>query len=274
MTIPGSPPRTLLAIFLAVTLGPACGLVFLGWQLVQQDRALAAQRLAEVREQTAEIVVAGVIQTLAAVDRRLAEGRLKPAPGAILVTLKGSRITKLEGGVLLFHEQPASLPEAPRETFAAGEAAEFRSFNPADAIVAYRALTKHASRAVRAGAWMRVGRVARKAGDVEAALAAYREAAAFTGVAFGGVPVDLAARRAACALVKTSCGHAELARDLFAGKWRLDRAQYEAHAAEVSQWCACPRPVAQEALTAATLSFAASLEDRRASGRQALRQRY
>src|ERR1035437_462602 len=273
--MPGGPPRTLLMLFLAVTLGPACGLIFLGWQLVRQDGALAAQRLTEVREQTADVSVAALVGKLAAVERQLAEGRLTAEPGAILATIAAGRITNIAGGALLFEERPATLPEAPRETFAAGETAEFRSALAADAAVQYGALTKHGRPAVRAGAWMRIARVERKANRVDAALAAYREAAAIGGVAFAGVPVELAARRAACALFAASGRReelrpaaADLAADLFAGKWRLTRAQYEAHAAEISEWCACPRPAAHEALTAAALSLAANAADRRAAGRE------
>src|ERR1019366_3323142 len=104
------------------------------------------------------------------------------------------RTTNIAGGALLFEERPATLPEAPRETFAAGETAEFRSALAADAAVQYGALTKHGRPAVRAGAWMRIARVERKANRVDAALAAYREAAAIGGVAFAGVPAAPRAR--------------------------------------------------------------------------------
>jgi tricorn protease len=47
-----SPPPRLLALFLSVTLVPAGSLVWLGWRLLQQDRALApdGKRLAYVSE--------------------------------------------------------------------------------------------------------------------------------------------------------------------------------------------------------------------------------
>jgi len=48
------PPYGLLAAFLAVTLGPAAGLVWLGWRLLEQDRALASQRVLERRENAAD----------------------------------------------------------------------------------------------------------------------------------------------------------------------------------------------------------------------------
>jgi len=38
-------PYGLLAAFLVLTLGPSLGLVWLGWRLLDQDRALEKQRL-------------------------------------------------------------------------------------------------------------------------------------------------------------------------------------------------------------------------------------
>jgi integrase len=38
------PPRRLLVLFLAVTLAPAAGIIWLGWRLLEQERALEAQR--------------------------------------------------------------------------------------------------------------------------------------------------------------------------------------------------------------------------------------
>jgi signal transduction histidine kinase len=257
----GTPPRTLLAIFLAVTLVPACGLIVLGWQLIRQDRDLAAQRLSEVREQTAQLAVASLIQTLAATSQQLAADRLTTSPGAILVSLSAGKITNIAGGALLFENQPPSQLEPSRDTFAAGEAAEFQTLNLAQAASSYRALTSHASPDIRASAWMRLGRVLRKSNEAQTALVAYQNASTITAT-FAGVPVELAARRAICALHSIShsttllhtCATA-LARDLYSGKWRLNRAQYETHAADISQWCQCPRPTAQEALTTAAHSL-------------------
>ena len=64
-------PRHLLAGFLIVTLGPACGLVWLGWKLLDQDRALASQRLQERRERAADLAVSSLQQRLAAAESAL-----------------------------------------------------------------------------------------------------------------------------------------------------------------------------------------------------------
>ena len=39
------PPNGLLAAFLVLTLGPSLGLAWLGWRLLDQDRALENQRI-------------------------------------------------------------------------------------------------------------------------------------------------------------------------------------------------------------------------------------
>jgi photosystem II stability/assembly factor-like uncharacterized protein len=85
------PPYGLLAAFLAVTLGPALGLIPLGWRLLDQDRALAGQRIAERRENAADQVVAALQRELGASERDLAQLHA-PAPDddALLVELAAS----------------------------------------------------------------------------------------------------------------------------------------------------------------------------------------
>lgn len=137
-------------------------------------------------------------------SQQLLQVSLQPGVGALLVTISQGRINKFSGDPLLFKEHPNSLPEASREVFSEGEVAEFQSGQLAQAASAYRSLTKNSSITVRAGAWMRLGRVMSKSNDFEAALHAYREASAFKDVSFAGVPVELAARRAACVLFATT----------------------------------------------------------------------
>lgn len=273
MTSQGAPPRTILVLLLAVTLGPAIGLIVLGWQLIVQDRALAAQRLAELREQVADRALTSLSQTLATVSQRLAEVQLKPGEGALLASIAEGRVSSVSGDPLLFDEHPTSLPEAAREPFSQGEIAEFQSSRLSQAADNYRGLTKHPNSAIRAAAWMRLARVLRKSSDHDAALRAYREASTFKDLTFAGVPVDLAARAATCALLSAANQKKELgtqasslAADLYAGKWRLDRAKYESYAAEVSKWCNCPRPLERESLALAALKLTALPHDSRSSG--------
>ena len=63
--------RRLGLIFLAVMLGLAATLGWLGWRLLAQDQQLAAQRLAEQRETAADLVVAALERRLSAVEHDL-----------------------------------------------------------------------------------------------------------------------------------------------------------------------------------------------------------
>ena len=57
----GGSSRRLSALFLVVVLPPAATLVWLGLQLVEQDRSLWAQRELEGRQAAAEAIVCGYV---------------------------------------------------------------------------------------------------------------------------------------------------------------------------------------------------------------------
>src|SRR5436309_6422232 len=69
-------PRNWLVLFLAVSLAPSCLLVWLGWRLFEQDRELDRQGGQERRERAADLMVAGLEQSLAAAEQRLADPSL------------------------------------------------------------------------------------------------------------------------------------------------------------------------------------------------------
>ena len=85
-------PRHLLAGFLIVTLGPASGLVWLGWRLLDQERDLASQRWQERRERAADLAVSSLQQRLAAAESALLGPTPEP-PGedAVTVEFDGAR---------------------------------------------------------------------------------------------------------------------------------------------------------------------------------------
>ena len=63
------PPRRLLVLFLAVTLAPAAGLVWLGWRLLGQERSLQAQRRLERRERDADRIVGALRERVLALSQ-------------------------------------------------------------------------------------------------------------------------------------------------------------------------------------------------------------
>jgi hypothetical protein len=54
------PPRYTLPLFLAVILGPAAVLIWLGWRLLDLDQALARQQVQDRLEHAADLIAAGV----------------------------------------------------------------------------------------------------------------------------------------------------------------------------------------------------------------------
>jgi hypothetical protein len=61
-----------LSLFLVATLVPSAAMVWLGWQLLEQDRRLERQRTQDVLESTAQDVAASLAQALDSLDRDLA----------------------------------------------------------------------------------------------------------------------------------------------------------------------------------------------------------
>lgn len=64
--------RRLFVLFLATTLAPAIGLGWLGWRMVEQDRALERQRVQERRDHAADLGAAALERALAEIEERLA----------------------------------------------------------------------------------------------------------------------------------------------------------------------------------------------------------
>ncbi len=237
-------PRRLLAGLLLVTLGPALGLVWLGWKLLEQDKSLTSQRIQERRERAADLAVNLLQQRLAAAESALS-GPKQDAPGAdsLLVEFGPRGVERVLGGRLLFYPVASALPEPPADLFRDAERLEFLKQDYLAAIRTTMPLSRAALVPVRAGAHLVVARNLRKAGQAEAALEQYKALAQCTGVAVRGVPVDLLASRARCALLSEFGREEELQRqasalydDLRGGRWKLTQAVYDVHAGEVASW--------------------------------------
>jgi signal transduction histidine kinase len=242
-----NPPRRLLALFLVVTLLPAAGLIWMGWRLYRQDRALASERLRERRELAADQIATALQKRLAEAEQSLAEApeseNAAPADDAVVVLFKPDSVEAFPKGRLLYYPYLPEHQEAPESIFSRGETYEFQSRNYSKAIAAFQELLHSKDPMVRAGALLRIARNQRKAGQPEAAFASYRELAQFESVTLSGVPAGLVARRARCALLaelgreedlEQEAG--ELYTDLQNGRWELERSVYEIHTREASKW--------------------------------------
>jgi two-component system phosphate regulon sensor histidine kinase PhoR len=249
--------RRLGALFLMVLVPSAATLVWLGVQLVEQDRRLWADRDLERRESAADIITRALGQQLAAADAELVRGDL--LDGALFARFNGTAVAVRPSNRVLWLPTTPHLTEANVEAFAEAEIAEIRE--TADrGLSAYTALARSRTPAVRAGALLRLARVHRSTGDVGAAIKDYRELARFTDVAVAGMPADLLARREVCELLQQTRETASLAReaealrvDLLAGRWPLDRSGWAVAAEDIERWTGHPIgvPPERQALTAA-----------------------
>jgi len=247
------PPRALLVSFLMFTLAPVAALGWLGFRLLEQERALERQRTHEGLQNAADRIGATLVRQLAQLEEQL--GSLVVAPDrqveataselgrrlddALIVVSSPRGIDGYPPGRLLYYPFLASAPEPPAEAFAPAGALEFRRRDPARAAAAFRQLTGSPEPAIRAAALLGMGRNLRKARHLTEALAAYGDLVRLGPVPVGGLPADMLARHERCSLLaeanQLSDSHREaesLYLDLQGGHWRLKRAAYRFYAQE------------------------------------------
>src|SRR5580692_9129025 len=104
------PPRTLLLLLFLLTLVSVSALGWFGWRLLEQERAVEAQRSQERVEAVADRIAATVRGTLAETGERLGNWISAqhisqpqssfPAPGGILLVLKENSLAATPAGQL------------------------------------------------------------------------------------------------------------------------------------------------------------------------------
>ena len=187
----------LLATTVVVT-GALCGF---GWYLIDQQRGLDEHRVQQQLEAGADAAVARLRGKLAETGEHLsgavAAGSLAAPPdqGEAVAIIASDRVSVSPPGSLPFVPAvPASTDSS--DAFTSVEQLEFARGDFTAAAVRYRALARRVDPVVRAGAWLRLGRVLRRSRDFSGALAAYRELAELGTVRVGGLPAELAALEA------------------------------------------------------------------------------
>jgi len=237
------PPRYLLTLYLAGAVIAVLCLAWLAGRLVDQEQAVESQRARAQLEVAADRAVAVFQRSLNDLERQAfsADGSLPPDTAAIVSDRLS--IHSRPAGRLVFVPVVPPSSELPPGSFAAGEQAEFGKAGLASAIGIYRALTRAPTRAVRAGALVRLGRALRKAGRHNEALEAYAELARAGELRIDGRPADLIAREARCTVLEETDQRAmlereasDLRRDLASGRWALTRAAWEFAYSEASAW--------------------------------------
>jgi two-component system, OmpR family, phosphate regulon sensor histidine kinase PhoR len=241
------PPRTLLLILFLLTLVSVSAVGWFGARLLQQEKAVEAQRSEERLEQEADRIAATIRSNLADAGERL--GTAEAAPDGLLLLLNDHGFTAQPPGQLLYQSDPAAVPDSVSASFADAELVEFAQGQPAKALNTYETLAQSNNSAVRAGALMRMARVLRNMGRPEQAGAAYDALAAMSAVSVEGEPADLLAEHALFEL--TGANGDAIRRDLLAGRWRLTRGQFQFYWSAVAG--GAPPPAKSVAISDAAL---------------------
>lgn len=237
-------PRHLLPLFLLITLVPSALLVYSGWRFIDQDQALELRRAEQRVEQAADVLVSSMGRILSGAEAALARNpESLTGDGAVVLRFARDHVDPIGPSRLLFYPVSAPGREAPPKQFEAAEQFEFIRKDHSAAAELLRRLVQSPDAGVRAGAFIRLARIERHAGNPTAAMQAYEQAARLPGVAVLAVPADLLARWAQCGLLEQGNRRGELAglaqalkADLLSGRWRLDRPTLELHLADAARW--------------------------------------
>lgn len=252
--------RGFVALVIGVMVVPLLTLPWLGWRLLEQDRALESQQVRQRVERAADLVVAALQRAITATEQRLIEDGATWPAGSIAVTFDEARVDVVPAERVAYWPVTPPMPEASTAAFAAAERLELRDENLGAAITAFARLERSADPAVSAGALLRLGRTLRKAGRHDEALAAYARLSHHDGVAVGGVPASLAAAYARGSLLEQLQRLSELRTEgvaleqqLRAGRWKLTSPVYALYTADAARWSgsASSGPSPQERLAAA-----------------------
>ncbi len=154
-------------------------------------------------EQAADRIVSSFQQSLMQIRSTLSDSpqMLEPGTGdSVVVVLSTAGIEIHPPSVLLYQPSIPADPEPPIKPYSKGEQYEFKQLDYTQAIDEFLKLTRSPDAAICAGAYLRIARNHRKAGNFDLALGAYEKLSQFREVRIGGVPAELVGRRARCVL--------------------------------------------------------------------------
>lgn len=252
-------PRRLLVWFLGVTVVLTALLGWFAWRLIELDRELEDQRIQERLETAADGVASTLIVGLTQIEEQLngllalprelrseaaaVQGEALP-DDALIVLQEGLSLATHPPGRLLYYPFLAPTSGKPaEEVFAAAEGLEFRQRRYSGSAAILRDLAGSADLGVRAGALLRLGRVLRKSGDQDTALAAYEELSSLDAAWVGGLPAPLVAAYNRCQVLAELGRRFELheaARtllaDLHSGRWHITAAVYSFYSQQSELW--------------------------------------
>src|SRR5207247_3166249 len=86
------PSRSLVALIVGITVVPLATLLWLGWRLLEQDRALEQQQVRQRVERGADLIVAALQRAVSAAEQRLAAGSGPGTDEAVAVTFREGHV--------------------------------------------------------------------------------------------------------------------------------------------------------------------------------------
>jgi len=242
-------------MFFGITAVSTAALGWLSWQLVRQDRALAAQRAQEQREIAAGLAVAALQKHFSEAEARLnelaaysenelaqkAEKYSRNFPiDSVLLVFNSADLKAYPASHLIYYPTLVTTPELAGEEFIKADALEFQQKDYARSIAALEASAHSANPQIRAEALVRRARNFRKGGRWQDAVSTYEQLARIENVKVHGIPADLLARGALCdvlqehdAGVRLQHEASALYKDLQSGRWHLVRPVYDVYAEQV-----------------------------------------
>ena len=266
-----SSSRRLTVVFLAVFVPAAVALIWLALRLLEQDRLLFAQRDLERHEAAADAVVRALSQTVAAAEQALDAG--KDVPGSVRIETSAQGMKVAPVGAVAWIARPLPGRPIPDETFREAEALEYQGHTSLAAAI-YDRLRRSSDDRIRAGALLRAARVARRRHAYDVAAARYLELGRIESVEHAGMPVSLLARRALCDLLLERGNDAALAshaagleQEFFAGRWALDRDNWELVHADLRRWERSGIATLEQLAVSASTASLLDLQPRASSGR-------
>ena len=239
-----TPSRRLTILVLAVVLPPAATLVWLGAQLLQQDRAVLAQREQDRRMAVGGAVAAELGRLLASVERLPEEGGEHGGIARFILSAEGLEVVPRTA--LLWTPTPARLLHPDDRIFDDARSLEDQG-DRSTALAHYGRLARSSDRAIRAGALRHMARVHWTRKDFNAALAANQALAQLRDVSDLGMPADLLARRNIGDVLMAAGRTGDLMReadrleaDLLASTWSLDLDSWALVVADIERWRGTP----------------------------------
>ena len=211
--------------------------------MIEKDRALLNQSIAERRETAADDAVILLQQELSSLLGRLEGLEIDDAADVVIAEFAANGVRR-RSGELPFVPAIRESPAPQSDVLANADRWEFAERNTSQAIAILEPLVRAGNPQIRAEGYLRLARNYRKSGNIKAALEAYARLEQERGVRLDGVPAELVAQRAHCVLLAELKQEAELRKkscallsQLRVGTWQISHAVYQTHKEDAAAWC-------------------------------------